>query len=113
MKKFIHSIKKLIARWKAEKELDKAVTKAVRMYEANHKRYYVIPDTHHMLRVFSWSELKQMKKRGMFSAKVKEPDFIRECFYYTPSRFGNDGINREKKVQKRKAWLTYYTAYRM
>lgn len=112
MKKLFHLIKCFFAERKAEKELDNAISKAWKMYDANKKRYYVIPDMKHQLRVLSWSELKQMKKQGMFSSKVKEPDFIRESFYYTPSRFG-ESISEKVELKKRKMWLTYYKAYRM
>lgn len=101
-----------LARLKADRELTKAVIEAEEMYRIHKKRFYVIPDTKHRLRVLSWTELKQMKKQGLFSSKVKEPDFIRESFYYTPSRFG-EFMRPETKDKKRSMWWQYYKAYRL
>lgn len=112
MKKLFLRIKMFIARRKANKELTEAIIQADQMYSIHKKRFYVIPDTKHRLRVLSWTELKQMKKQGLFSNKVKEPDFIRESFYYTPSRFG-EFMRPETKDSKRKMWLEYYKAYRL
>lgn len=117
MKNFFKRAKKELKVWfamrKADRELDKAICTAMRMYGIHNKRYYVIPDTHHRLRVFSWSELKQMKKQGLFSSRCKEPDFIRECFYFTPSRVDGRPVSEELMKRKRKSWHEYYRAYRM
>lgn len=113
MKDLIERIKVWFAMRRADKELAKAIVKALKMYEVHNKRYYVIPDTHHRLRVFSWSELKQMKKQGLFSNKCKEPDFIRESFYYTPSRIEGEFMKSDTQMKKRKMWHQYYKAYRM
>ena len=113
MKNLITKMKTWFALRKADMELNKAARLAWDMYRIHNKRYYVIPDTHHQLRVFSWAELKQMKKQGLFSAKCKEPDFIRESFYFTPSRIQETELTFEVKLQKRKMWHTYYKAYRI
>lgn len=113
MKKLFKKIKEWYHVIKAERELSNAVDKALELYRIHNKRYYVIPDTHHRLRVFSWSELKAMKKQGLFSAKCKEPDFIRESFYFTPSRITNDLLSKQAEEKKKKAWIVYYKAYRM
>lgn len=99
--------------YKAGKELDSAAKAADKMFRMHNKRFYVIPDIHHNLRVFSWSQLKQMRKQGLFSNRCKEVDFIMESFYYTPSRLEQTSLSAEKKAKKRKAWLEYYKAYRM
>lgn len=108
----IQKIKFWFAMRKADSELRRAVIMADKLYLAHNKRYYVIADYTHRLRVLSWSELKQMKKQGMFSSAVKEPDFIRESFYYTPSRLG-EYMKPESKEKKRRLWHTYYKAYRL
>lgn len=113
MKDFIGKVKVWFAMRKADRELTKAIVKALKLYDIHNKRYYVIPDTHHKLRVFSWSELKQMKKQGLFSAHCKEPDFIRESFYFTPSRIDGKHISDEVQSRKRKMWHEYFKAYRM
>ena len=113
MKDLIRRIQFWFAMRKADRELTRAIVKALKLYEVRNKRYYVIPDTHHRLRVFSWAELKQMKKQGLFSPKCKEPDFIRESFYYTPSRIDGDFMKDSTQDKKRKAWLEYYKVYRL
>ena len=113
MKNLITRIHMWFEMRKADKELNKAARTAWDMYRIHNKRFYVIPDTHHQLRVFSWSELKQMKKQGLFSSQCKEPDFIRESFYFTPSRIEDTELTFEVKLKKRKMWHEYYKAYRM
>lgn len=113
MKDLIERIKVWFAMRKADRELTRAIVKALKLYEIHNKRYYVIPDTHHKLRVFSWTELKQMKKQGLFSAHCKEPDFIRESFYHTPSRIEGEFMKSGIQEKKRKMWHEYYKAYRM
>lgn len=113
MKDLIRRIQFWFAMRKADKELTRAIVKALKMYEDHNKRYYVMPDTHHKLRVFSWSELKQMRKQGLFSAHAKEPDFIRESFYYTPSRIDGDFMKQSTQEMKRKMWHNYYRMFRM
>lgn len=113
MKDLLKKIKRHFLIRSAKKELADAILRAEAMYRANNRRYYVIPDIHHKLRVFSWSELKQMRKQGLFSNHVKESDFINESFYYTPSRIDGMFMLPETKEKKRKAWLEYFKAYRM
>lgn len=113
MKNLVKRIKRYFALKKAEKELSKAIAKAESLYKSGNRRYYVIPDTNHHLRVFSWSELKKMRKQGLFSTNAKEPDFIRESFYFTPSRIDASHMKPEVKIRKKKAWLNYYELYRM
>lgn len=113
MKDLIEKIKVWFAMRKADRELTRAIVKALKLYEVHNKRFYVIPDTHHRLRVFSRSELKQMKKQGLFSAKCKEPDFIRESFYFTPSRIDGVFLSSDAQERKRQAWHEYYRAYRI
>jgi len=113
MKKLFRRLKEFFAMRKADKELFNAIIYAEGLYKANNKRYYVIADNKNILRVFSWSQLKQMKKQGLFSSTVKENDFIRESFYYTPSRIDQMYMKPETKEKKKKAWREYYKAYRM
>lgn len=113
MKDLIKKVKVFFAMRKANKEFTEAILRAEELYRTHNKRYYVIPDTKNQLRVFSWSELKLMRKQGLFSSQAKEPDFIRECFYYTPSRLDQMFMKPETKDKKRKAWLEYYKLYRM
>ena len=98
---------------KADRELTRAIIKALKLYEIHNKRYYVIPDTHHRLRVFSWTELKQMRKQGLFSSHAKEPDFIRESYYFTPSRIDGTFLSSTAQENKRKLWHNYYKMFRM
>ena len=98
---------------KANKELTNSILVAEQMFRTQNKRFYVIPDAKHRLRVFSWAELKQMRKQGLFSNHVKEIDFIRECFYFTPSRIDKMFMTPGTKEKKRKAWIEYYKLYRM
>jgi len=97
---------------KADKELKKAIKSADRMNNEKGTRYYVIPDYHHKLRVCNWSDIKRMRKSGMFSNKVTQTDFIMESFYYTTDRFGNGGLTDRQKKQKRRAWLNYVAQVR-
>lgn len=113
MNSLIERIKVWFAMRKADRELTRAIVKALKLYEDHNKRYYVLPDTHHKLRVFSWSELKQMKKQGLFSAHCKEPDFIRESFYFTPSRIDGEFLSSTLQKRKRDMWHEYYKLYRM
>ena len=105
MRGFIKGIKTWFAIRNANKELTEAILVADEMYKASNKRFYVIADSHNKLRVFSWSQLKQMKKQGLFSSAVKEPDFIRESFYYTPSGMDQMYMKPETKEKKRKMCL--------
>ena len=113
IKEIIFKVKMFFKLRKAHKELDDAIILADNMYKEHNRRFYVLPDMHHKLRVFSWSQLKQMRAQGLFSGKVTEPDFIRESFYYTPSRIDKMFLKPETKDKKRKTWLEYYKAYRM
>jgi hypothetical protein len=115
MKKFIKKVKEWFAIRKANKELDDAIIAAEAMFKMTGKRHYVIADNKNRLRVFTWSQLKQMKKQGLFSATVKENDFIKESFYYTPCSLDHTYtyMNSETKDKKRKMWIAYYKAYRM
>lgn len=97
---------------KADRELKKAIKKANMMNKGKRTRYYVIPDYHHKLKVCNWSDIKRMRKSGMFSNKVTQTDFIMESFYYTTDRFGNGGLTEKQKRQKRRAWLNYVAQVR-
>lgn len=113
IKSIIGKVKAFLAKRAMDKELTEAILVAENLYKKYNKRFYVLPDTHHRLRVFSWSQLKQMKKQGLFSSKCKENDFIKESFYYTPSRIDGMHMRPDVKEKKRKMWHTYYRAYRM
>ena len=113
MKDLIKRIKMWFALRKADKELREAILRAEAMFRLYNKRFYVIPDTHHQLRVFSYAQLKQMKKQGLFSPKVKESDFINESFFYTPSDKCFSYMMPETKEKKRKRWFEYYKLYRL
>jgi hypothetical protein len=113
MKDLFRKIKVWFALRKADKELREAILRAEAMFRLYNKRFYVIPDTHHQLRVFSYAQLKQMKKQGLFSPKVKESDFINESFFYTPSDKDSTYMKPETKEKKRKRWLEYYKLYRL
>lgn len=113
MKDLFRKIKVWFALRKADKELREAILRAEAMFRLYNKRFYVIPDTHHQLRVFSYAQLKQMKKQGLFSPKVKESDFIDESFYYTPSNTNGLYMNPKTKEKKRQMWKAYYKMYRL
>lgn len=113
MKKLIKKVKEWFAIRKANKELDDAIIAAETMFRMTGKRHYVIADNKNRLRVFTWSQLKQMKKQGLFSATVKENDFIKESFYYTPYSLEHTYMKPETKDKKRKMWIAYYKAFRM
>lgn len=106
MKKIFKRIKAFFILLQAERELSKAITVATRLGKQHNKRYYVIPNARHQLRVYCWSDLKQMRKQGMFSSHANETAFINESFYFTPNRFG-DKLSPEKIKAKKKAWLNY------
>lgn len=113
MKELIRRIKLWFAMRKANAELRDAILEAEALFRMYNRRYYVIADYRHQLRVFTYSQLKQMKKQGLFSSTVKENDFINESFYYTPSDKVCTFMKPETKERKRKAWLEYYKAYRL
>lgn len=113
VKEIVSRIKMYFAIQKAHKELDNAIILAEEMYKAHNKRFYVLPDMQHKLRVFSWSQIKQMRAQGIFSGRAKEPDFIHESFYYTPSRLDQMYMKPDTKEKKRKSWIEYYKAYRL
>lgn len=113
MKELIKRIKVWFALRKANKELTEAILAAEANFRMYNKRFYVIPDFNHRLRVFSYAQLKQMKKQGFFSAKVKENDFINESFYYTPADRTCQYMTPQNKEKKRKQWIEYYKKYRL
>lgn len=113
MKDFIKRIKRWFALRQANKELTDAILQAEALFRMHNKRYYVIADYRHQLRVFTYSQLKQMKKQGLFSATVKENDFINESFYYTPSDKNCQYMTPQTKERKRKMWIAYYKLYRI
>lgn len=113
MESLIKKIKFYFVMRKANKELTDAILEAERMFRTNNTRYFVIPDYKHKLRVFSWGQLQKMKNQGLFSANCKESDFIRECFFYTPSKIDKTYMLPETKEKKRKMWLAYFKAYRI
>ena len=113
MKKFIKKVKEWFAIRKANKELDNAFITAEAMFKMTGKRHYVIADNKNRMRIFTWSQLKQMKKQGLFSATVKEADFIKESFYYTPYSLDHTYMKPETKDKKPKMSLAYYRAFRM
>lgn len=98
---------------KAHRELDEAIILAESLFKENNRRYYVLPDTKHRLHVFSWSQIKAMRKQGLFSANAKEIDFIKESFYYTPSNIEKQYMRNETKEKKRNQWIEYFKAYRI
>lgn len=113
MKELIRKIKVWFALRRANKELTEAILLAEECFRRGNKRFYVIPDFKHRLRVFTYAQLKQMKKQGFFSANVKENDFINESFYYTPSDRNCQYMTPQTKEKKRKQWLEYYKKYRL
>lgn len=113
MKRLFRKLKMWFAIMKANMELDDAIIEAERCFKEYNKRFYVIPDMKHRLRVFSYSQLKQMKKQGLFSSTVKENDFINESFYYTPSDKTCLYMTPQTKEKKRKMWIAYYKKYRL
>lgn len=113
MKDLIKRIKMWFALRKADKELTNAILQAEALFRLHNKRFYVIADYKHQLRVFSYAQLKQMKKQGLFSAKVKENDFINESFYYTPADRTCQYMTPQTKEKKRQMWKAYYKMYRL
>lgn len=113
MKELIKRIKVWFALRKANKELTEAILAAEANFRMYNKRFYVIPDFNHRLRVFSYAQLKQMKKQGFFSAKVKENDFFNESFYYTPADRTCQYMTPQTKEKKRRQWIEYYKKYRL
>lgn len=113
MKDLIEKIKVWFAMRKADKELDEAIHKAWELCERNDRRYYVLPDTGHHLTVLSWSDIKMLMHQGVFNRFVKESDFIKECFYFTPKKVTDPVISPEAETRKRKEWRRYYRAYRI
>lgn len=98
---------------KADKELDEAIHKAWELCEENDRRYFVIPDDRHRLRVLSWKEIRALMHQGVFNRFVTEADFINECFYFTPKKATDPVVSRETENRKRKEWRRYYRACRM
>ena len=98
---------------KAHKELDEAIILADGLFRTHNKRFYVLPDTKHRLHVLSWSQIKSMRLQGIFSNHAKEPDFIRESFYFTPSKVDKEFMRPETKEKKRSQWIEYFKAYRL
>lgn len=113
MKNFIRKIKESFAVFKADRELDKAIHKAWMKCEENNRRYYVMPDTKHRLCVLSWTDIKRLKEQRVFNQFVTEADFIKESFFYTPSKVTEPGMSAEKEYEKRKMWHAYFKAFRM
>lgn len=113
MKELIRKIKLWFAFRKANKELTDAILQAEASFRLYNKRFFVIADHKHRLRVFCYSQLKQLKKQGLFSARVKENDFINESFYYTPSDRNCLYMTPQTKEKKRKMWIEYYRMYRL
>lgn len=113
MKNLINKARTWFALRKADKELNQAIHKAWQLCEQNDRRYYVIPDADHKLRVLSWKEIKSLMHQGIFNRFVKESDFINESFYYTPKKVTDSPINPETERIKRNQWRNYYKHYRL
>ena len=97
---------------KDDRELKKAVKRADKLSKEKNTRYYVLPNSKHVLKVYCWSDIKRMRQYGLFSNRAKQTDFIFESFYYTPDRFGNGKLTDTQLNQKRRAWLNYVAQVR-
>ena len=113
MGNLIKKVKFFFVKRKADNELTNAILVAEQMFKQNNTRYFVLPDMKHNLRVFTWTQIKKMRQQGLFSQEATEADFIRESFYFTPSRIDKTYMKPETKDKKRKMWLEYYMAYKM
>lgn len=113
MGNLIKKVKFFFVKRKADNELTNAILVAEQMFKQNNTRYFVLPDMKHNLRVFTWTQIKKMRQQGLFSPEATEVDFIRESFYFTPSRIDKTYMKPETKDKKRKMWWEYYKAYKM
>lgn len=91
---------------RADIQLRYAIHEADRKHKIRECRFYVIPNFKHQLITRSWSEIKQLRKNGYFSAHAGEEQFIIESFYYTPNRFGLS-LSENQRKKKRLSWLNY------
>lgn len=106
IKKAVGKIKTTIKLYKADKELRKAIATADAKHKLYNRRFYVVPNEKDKLIILSWSDIKTLRKYGRFSNHAKEPDFIRESFYYTPNQYG-ERLSKAKINYKRRQWLNY------
>lgn len=106
MKTTISKIKSFFVLLYADWQLHRAIKVANQKHQKFQKRFYVVPDARHKLVSRSWSDLKKMRKAGLFSAHASESSFILESFYYTPNKFGQS-LAKQQQKKKRKAWLNY------
>lgn len=97
---------------KADRELMRAIKQADRMYLRTGRRYYVLPDTRHRLHAYCWTDIKRMRRAGLFSNRATQADFIFESFYYTAGQFGEGALTPQRRQQKRRAWLNYVAQVR-
>lgn len=106
MKKVLRKIKTFFILLKADIQLRYAIREADRKHKQRGCRFYVIPNLNHQLISRSWTEIKQLRKQGYFSAHASENEFILESFYYTPNRF-NQTLSEKQRKKKRSSWLNY------
>lgn len=106
MRTIFRTIKTFFILLKVDIQLRYAIRKADRKHKQRGCRFYVIPNFNHQLISRSWSEIKQLRKQGYFSAHASENEFILESFYYTPNRF-NQALSDKQKKKKRSSWLNY------
>jgi len=70
---------------KAFKAAEKAKRLAMKRYQTDGRRYFVLQDCNGDLVVVNNSEIKRLQKVGLISKKATHYDFLREAVYFTPS----------------------------
>lgn len=111
-KNIIQRIKAFFILLKADRELRRAIRLADEKYHQNGRRYYVIPNTRHELKAYSYADIKRMRRAGLFSTHATQTAFLHESFYYTPDQFGTGSLTPMQRKQKRRAWLNYVAQIR-
>lgn len=101
----------IFRKFKASLRLREAVKMADKAHNRTGQRYYVMPQHHSggkKLIVMDRYNFRRLKLKHYIHTDARIFDLVRECFYCTPYRNGNQFLskeNRKKKVIQYFAWV--------
>lgn len=91
--------------------LREAIKLANEIYTDNPQRYFVMPTTDGKLSVMTKKEFRTLKRKHYINKEATNFDLMRECFYFTPDRGGNDAITDDLRKRKSKQYMRWCEAY--
>ena len=85
----------------------RAVNKAKEMNEKLFARYYVVQEGKLGLKIMGRRQYRDAKKRFLHNTPNSVMLLKKSAYFYTPDRFGNDGMSVFEEDARKRAWIRH------